>query len=447
MEDIMNMIGNKPNHINSMKNSNHKVDKPISGKMKRKLGVYIHIPFCVKKCNYCDFLSAPAGDDIINDYINALLTEIKATEGRTDDYIVKTVFIGGGTPSVLDGAAIEKIMEQLGRAFKIDYESLEASIEVNPGTVTCNKLKDYLRAGINRLSFGLQSANDDELKLLGRVHSFGQFLDNYDAARSLGFENINVDLMSALPNQTLASWEDSLKKVVMQKPEHISAYSLIIEEGTPFYKLYNENGPAVNQLPDEETERSMYHLTRSFLESHGYHRYEISNYARPGYECRHNSFYWTGVEYLGFGLGASSLIKDLRFNNIEALKDYISKCLEYEKGKCSGNKKGICSGADERDNSTHSGLLADPIGLRRNISPLSMKDKIEEFAFLGLRMQRGISRKEFMERFGTEIEQHYGNIIDKHIKNGLLAADGDRIFLTEQGIDISNYVLADFLLD
>lgn len=428
-------------------NTGHKADVPLSGKEKQGLGVYIHIPFCVKKCNYCDFLSAPANVDIINNYINSLLTEIKATEGRTDDYIVKTVFIGGGTPSVLDGATIVKIMEQLDKAFKIDYESLEASIEANPGTVTHNKLKDYLRAGINRLSLGLQSANDDELKLLGRVHSFRQFLDNYDEARSLGFENINVDLMSALPNQTLASWEDSLKKVVSLEPEHISAYSLIIEEGTPFYQLYKENGPAVNQLPDEETERSMYHLTRSFLESHGYHRYEISNYARPGYECRHNSFYWTGVEYIGFGLGASSLIKDLRFNNIEALKDYISKCLEYEKGKCSGNEKGICSGADETDIGTHSGLLADPIGLRSNISPLSMKDKMEEFAFLGLRMQKGISRKEFMERFGKEIEDVYADVLDKHIKNGLLAADGDRIFLTEKGIDISNYVLSDFLLD
>jgi len=439
----MKQMQNKPEFYDDKDKINKKADRLLSCKRRQQLGIYIHIPFCVKKCNYCDFLSAPANDEIINDYINSLLTEIKSTAGRTDEYIVKTVFIGGGTPSVLEGAAIIKIMEQLGRVFKIDYEKLEASIEVNPGTVTHNKLKDYLRAGINRLSFGLQSANDNELKLLGRVHSFGQFLDNYDAARSLGYENINIDLMSALPNQSLASWEDSLKKVVLLEPEHISAYSLIIEEGTPFYQLYNENGPAFKLLPDEETERSMYHLTRSFLANHGYQRYEISNFAKPGYECRHNSFYWTGVEYLGFGLGASSLIKDVRFNNTEILKEYINKCSEYEKGKNFGYKRGACSGTDK----AQSGLLADPIGLRKNISPLSLKDKMEEFAFLGLRMQKGISRKEFLKRFGTKIETLYGDVIDKHIKNGLLAADGDRIYLTEYGIDVSNYVLADFILN
>lgn len=447
----MSMIQDKQNNVNSKTGTNRKDDKPpLYNKRRRKLGIYIHIPFCVKKCNYCDFLSAPAGADTVNDYIKALLTEIKSTEGRTDEYIVKTVFIGGGTPSVLDGAAIVKIMEQLEKAFKINYEGLEASIELNPGTVTSDKLKDYLRAGINRLSFGLQSANNVELKALGRIHSYEQFLHNYDMARLLGFKNINIDLMSALPNQTLASWEDSLKKVALLDPEHISAYSLMIEEGTPFYQLYGKNGPAANQLPDEETERSMYHLTRSFLGDHGYHRYEISNYAKPGYECRHNSFYWTGVEYLGFGLGASSLIQNVRFNNSEDLREYIDKCFKYEKNRCAGYEQAKNFGSDNADScpvNEKSKLLADPIGLRKNINPLSLKDRMEEFAFLGLRMQKGISRKEFADRFGVGIETVYADVIDKHVRNGLLTAEGDRIYLTEQGIDISNYVMADFLLD
>lgn len=365
--------------------------------------------------------------------------------GRTEDYLVKTIFIGGGTPSVLDAGSIVRIMEQLDKVFKIDYDCLEATIELNPGTVTRDKLADYRRVGINRLSFGLQSVNDNELRLLGRIHSYEQFLANYNTARELGFDNINIDLMSALPEQTLASWEESLRKVVELKPEHISAYSLIIEEGTHFYELYKENGPAYSSLPDEETERRIYHFTREYLSANGYERYEISNYARPGYESRHNSFYWTGVEYLGLGLGSSSLIMDHRFNNITDLNEYIKKLL-------GSNKAGVCTEANtNKCNSTicdgKNTLLQDPLGLRENLIKLSLKDKMEEFIFLGLRMQKGISKKEFADRFGRDIASVYADVIQKHIKNGLLIEDNDRLYLSEQGIDISNYLLADFILD
>lgn len=404
------------------------------------LGIYIHIPFCVRKCNYCDFLSAPASADIINDYVKALLIEIGACSGKTDDYTVPTIFIGGGTPSVLDGEDIIRIMEQVHKVFKVDSDRLEATIELNPGTVTRQKLTAYRKAGINRLSFGLQSVDNNELKLLGRIHSYEQFLDNYNAAREAGFGNINIDLMSGLPHQTLNSWEKSLKKTAALQPEHISAYSLIIEENTPFYELYSKNGSACCELPDEETDRAMYHLTRRFLSANGYNRYEISNYAKAGYESRHNSSYWTGAEYLGFGLGASSLLAEVRFSNLTDLKSYIAKCLEYEAGltSCEIKKESLL---------TENPLLSDLIGLRQNQTRLSRDEKMEEFMFLGLRMQKGISKTEFKKRFNCDINSVYGDIILKHEKNGLLAADEDRIFLTEYGIDISNYVLSDFILD
>jgi len=406
---------------------------------KRDLGIYIHIPFCARKCNYCDFLSAPATSDIMNEYVDALLTEIKACYGKTSDYTVPTIFFGGGTPSILDGELIIRIMEELIKIFNVDFDRLEATIEVNPGTVSRRKLADYRKAGINRISFGLQSVNNNELKILGRIHSYEEFLRNYHAARDVGFTNVNIDLMSALPRQTLMSWEETLLKTVALQPEHISAYSLIIEEGTPFYDLYNENGKYASELPDEETERSIYHLTREVLRSHGYYRYEISNYAKPGYESRHNSSYWTGTDYLGFGLGASSLLCGVRFDNLNDLKSYIGKCNEYK-------ARSLSLKNSSKEQTYEHPLLEDEIGLRENIIKLSTQQKMEEFMFLGLRLMSGISKNDFKTRFNQDIDSVYGDIIYKHKRNGLLEVSGDRIFLTEYGIDISNYVLSDFIL-
>ncbi|HCA69983.1 MAG TPA: coproporphyrinogen III oxidase, partial [Lachnospiraceae bacterium] len=296
-----------------------------SGKSDRKeeLGLYVHIPFCVKKCDYCDFLSAPATEEMKKNYIRALLSEIRSYKGKTNGYTVPTVFIGGGTPSAIPASDIEKIMEEIWDTFLVDSDRLEATIEVNPGTVTREKLLAYQRAGINRLSFGLQSTDDRELKMLGRIHSYEEFKDNYELAREAGFHNINIDLMSSLPGQTVQTWENSLRTVTALKPEHISAYSLIIEEGTPFYERYGKGALHQGELPEEETDRLLYHRTKELLEESGYHRYEISNYARAGYECRHNSSYWIGTEYLGLGLGASSLFGGARFHNGNDIREYI----------------------------------------------------------------------------------------------------------------------------
>jgi oxygen-independent coproporphyrinogen-3 oxidase len=396
-----------------------------SGKSDRKeeLGLYVHIPFCVKKCDYCDFLSAPATEEMKKNYIRALLSEIRSYRGKTNGYTVPTVFIGGGTPSAISASYIEKLMEEIRDTFLVDSDRLEATIEVNPGTVTREKLLAYQRAGINRLSFGLQSTDDRELKMLGRIHSYEEFRDNYELAREVGFHNINIDLMSSLPGQTVQTWENSLRTVTALKPEHISAYSLIIEEGTPFYERYGKGALHQGELPEEETDRLLYHRTKELLEESGYYRYEISNYARAGYECRHNSSYWIGTEYLGLGLGASSLFGGARFHNGNDIREYIRLCGEEDK-------------ADRL-----------PVNLREEYKILTLKGRMEEFMFLGLRMIRGVSREEFRRRFSRNIDDVYGEEIKQLLTDHLLKAEGDWLALTEYGIDISNYVLSFFLLD
>lgn len=383
--------------------------------MKKKLGLYIHIPFCVKKCDYCDFLSAPANEKTKKEYVVKLLDEIRRYKGLVDDYIVETIFIGGGTPSAIDGSYIRSILDTIREVFMVN--SPEISIEINPGTVDEDKLTIYKEAGVNRLSFGLQSANNKELKLLGRIHTYEEFVSNYNLARELGFSNINIDLMSALPGQTVASWENTLSKVLALEPEHISAYSLIIEEGTPFFERYGSGSSAGDQdkLPDEETERLIYNKTKEIMELRGYKHYEISNYAKEGYECNHNISYWIGTEYLGLGLGASSLWKKTRFNNTDSYAEYM-----------------------EADNL---------IDIRRNTIHLDIKDQMEEFMFLGLRMCQGISKSEFFKRFNQTIDSIYGKVIKESIKDGTLEEKGDYLCLTDFGIDISNMVLSRFLID
>ncbi|MDF2512006.1 MAG: putative oxygen-independent coproporphyrinogen oxidase [Herbinix sp.] len=398
---------------------------------RRPLGLYIHIPFCVKKCDYCDFLSAPATETMKKRYVDALITEIKGSGSFYSTYEVQTIFFGGGTPSCLEASEIERIMKAIGETIRLSRASMEVSIEVNPGTLTEEKLRVYKRAGINRLSFGLQSANDKELKNLGRIHTYQQFKENFLLARTLGFQNINVDLMSALPEQTVESWENTLRTIIALAPEHISAYSLIVEEGTGFYERYREGSAGYRLLPDEDTDRSIYHLTKEILKDNGYDRYEISNYAKQGFECRHNSSYWIGIDYLGLGLGASSLIQGVRFSKEEDLQKYILLC---EQGAVTL----------ERDKPDQ---LVDSLGLVRDRDQLTLVQRMEEFMFLGLRMCKGISKREFNHRFQKSIKETYPEIIDELVEKALLIEDGDLIRLTDLGIDVSNQVLAEFLLE
>ncbi|MCD8151479.1 MAG: radical SAM family heme chaperone HemW [Clostridiales bacterium] len=383
----------------------------------RDLELYVHIPFCVKKCEYCDFLSAPAEWSVRVAYADRLVEEIIERAPDFRDCRVTSIYIGGGTPSILEPRYLARLMGALSGSFHIDPEA-EITMECNPGTLTPEKARAMHEVGINRLSIGLQSANEKELKLLGRIHTYEDFLRTFDEARKAGFTDLNVDLMSALPCQTVKSWEDTLRQVAMLRPEHISAYSLIIEEGTPFYTRFHEDemvrdaGGEPLFLPSEEVERRMYELTQEYLNSRGYRRYEISNYAKPGHECHHNIGYWIGQEYLGLGLGAASLIDHTRFQNTSDLAEYMEQPFARQ----------------------------DEVRLDR-------KEQMEEFMFLGLRMTAGVSRQDFADRFGTEIGNIYGPVLQSLERDGLLAADGGRIFLTPRGVDLSNSVFTQLLLD
>ncbi len=386
---------------------------------RKELEIYIHIPFCVRKCAYCDFLSFYADDPAREDYVSRLLMEIHKAGEYCKDYEVSTVYLGGGTPSLLDSRMIVEIMDTLRTYFCI-RDDAEVSIEANPGTLTPDKLDDYRKAGINRLSIGLQSADDEELKVLGRIHTYDEFLESYHAARKHGFDNINVDLMSALPGQSVGSWEKTLRTVAGLEPEHISAYSLIIEEGTPFFEKYGSKEGS-KLLPDEDSELEIYHLTREILEGYGYDRYEISNYAKRGKECRHNIGYWTGAEYLGLGLGASSFFEGKRFKNTDVFEEYFRADFETDPGSSGG----IC----------------------REIEVMTKKALEEEFFFLGLRMCEGVSLVEFERRFGESARNVYPGLMEKLNDQRLAVLSGDRFYLTDFGLDVSNYVMAQFLQD
>lgn len=371
------------------------------------LELYVHIPFCVRKCQYCDFLSGPSDEETKDRYIEALLKEIRAAE-HTEDYEIVSVFIGGGTPSALKAEAIASIMRTLQEQFFF-CEDAEVTIEANPGTVDLEKLTIYRNVGINRLSLGLQSTDAEELKLLGRIHSYEEFLKSYEWAREAGFSNINIYLMFAIPGQTGEAWRQHLYQVAELNPEHISAYSLIIEEGTPFAEQNLD-------LPDEDTEYQMYEDTAEILERYGYRQYEISNYAKQGYMCRHNAGYWQRREYLGFGLGASSLYRGMRFSNTRRMQEYLKE---------SRNPDQIC----------------------KDVTVLSRNERIEEFMFLGLRMTEGISEKKFEENFDVRLMDVYGDILQKYEETGFMEHIETKWRLTRKGIHVSNHILADFLLD
>ena len=371
------------------------------------LELYVHIPFCVRKCQYCDFLSGPSDEETKDRYIEALLKEIRAAE-HTEDYEIVSVFIGGGTPSALKAEAIASIMRTLQEQFFF-CEDAEVTIEANPGTVDLEKLTIYRNVGINRLSLGLQSTDAEELKLLGRIHSYEEFLKSYEWAREAGFSNINIDLMFAIPGQTGEAWRQHLYQVAELNPEHISAYSLIIEEGTPFAEQNLD-------LPDEDTEYQMYEDTAEILERYGYRQYEISNYAKQGYMCRHNAGYWQRREYLGFGLGASSLYGGMRFSNTHQMQEYLKES-------------------------------RNPDQIRKDVTVLLRNERIEEFMFLGLRMTEGISEKKFEENFDVRLMDVYGNILQKYEETGFMEHIETKWRLTRKGIHVSNHILADFLLD
>lgn len=384
-------------------------------KMRNELEIYIHIPFCVRKCAYCDFLSGPARKETVEKYVDKLMEEIHAHRARDSfqEATVTTIFFGGGTPSILSGNQMHRIMSEIKACFAVDAGT-EISMEANPGTVTKEKLTAYREAGINRISFGLQSSNNEELRVLGRLHTYEDFLESFQLARDCGFDNINVDLISAIPNQTVGSWEESVRKIANLNPEHISAYSLIIEEGTPFCQKYGEGAAGEHLLPSEEDEREMYYRTEELLGAAGYHRYEISNYAKAGKECRHNLGYWERKNYLGIGLGASSLLDNVRYKNTDDLTKYL-----------------ICSGDLEK--------------IREDKEVLSVEAQMEEFVFLGLRKIEGISIQQFEKVFGKTLKACYGENIQRMQNEKLLVIEEGFLRLTEKGIDISNYVFAEIL--
>ena len=389
--------------------------------MRRKqIGLYIHIPFCKQKCSYCDFCSYAEKQDLISKYIKCLLQEIKEVgsnnrddfeNGKDDLFSVKTIYIGGGTPSLIESKYIVQIMEEIKSNFELD-ENAEITIEVNPGTVTLEKLEDYNKAGINRLSIGLQSTHEHLLKEIGRIHTYLDFLDTFRFAREAGFENINVDLMIGLPNQTLAEVQDSIEEIVSMEPEHISVYSLILEEGTPLFKKVEEG----LELPDEELERKMYWTVKKILEANGYNHYEISNFAKQGYESKHNLDCWNQKEYIGFGVAAHSYTNGIRYSNIENLEQYIKN---YEEDK------------------TEENLVFH--------EKQDMEAMQKEYMLLGLRKIDGVSIQEFKIKFVANPVFLYHDKLEKLVNEDLVEIDGDQIKLTNKGLDLANIVWEEFV--
>ena len=407
-----------------------------------KLELYIHIPFCVQKCRYCDFVSFANCEEQFASYVDALCREIESCREKYSDYVISSVYIGGGTPSILSADQIQKITDSLFRNFNIvntkeRHKGLflqkkirpttEFSIECNPGTVSKADFSAYKKAGINRISFGLQSAIDEELRTLGRIHTYEDFVRSFEDAREAGFDNINVDIMQAIPGQTMTSWQMTLGQVGTWHPEHISAYSLIIEDGTDFQKwlkkgktisgeerdgIFLPDG-SVKMLPSEEEERDIYYFTRDMLEKSGYKRYEISNFAVPGFACSHNIGYWKRENYLGLGLHASSMVANVRWKNTDDLSAYIQ----------------------------------DPENVHEEEQKLTVKEQMEEFMFLGLRLTQGITRTDFVNTFHRDIDLVYGPVLDDLYDQGMIEFAEDAIRLTQKGIDVSNQVLAEFLID
>ena len=425
----------------------------------KELSIYIHIPFCVRKCLYCDFLSFPMEKDTdlwknadirlatdvrkckdkwkthgVGSYVNLLCREIVQSAALYQKYHVISIFLGGGTPSLLPADQIGRIMETVRAHYRM-AENAEVTMEMNPGTIESGEPEQYIACGINRVSIGLQSADDEELRRIGRIHDYAAFLKTYDLIRRAGFRNVNIDIMAALPGQDTASYERTLRKVTALMPEHISAYSLILEEGTPLYERQSEYF-----FPTEEEEQEMDRLTRQYLAGCGYHRYEISNYAGDGYECRHNKVYWQRGNYAGFGLGASSMVQNVRWSNPDTMESYAMYVMSAE------SKHGD-DGAESGQLIEVNGQGAPGTGYIPYRQVLSRQEQMEEYMFLGLRMVCGVSAAKFEHIFGIPIEDVYGEAIERLRRQGLLVRDGDGIRLTERGLDVSNYAMSQFLFD
>ena len=384
--------------------------------MKPNIEIYIHIPFCEKKCNYCDFLSFKSDAGTQGEYMAQLQQELAVMSSESAAYTVSSCFVGGGTPSVLPPDMISRLLDTLRTHYDV-ADDAEITIESNPGSLMRHKLSEYREAGVNRLSIGLQSADNAELKLLGRIHTFEEFLKTYQTARMEGFDNINVDLIDCIPMQSMNTWRKTLRNVVMLKPEHISVYNLIIEPGTIFYEMNKEG---VLMMPSEDEQAKIDEYTRTYMKKMGYERYEFSNWAKSGRECRHNLGYWQGVPYIGFGLGASSYFNGCRWKNTDDIREYMQLDLK-DKG------------------------IEALEGSRREYKELSRTERMEEFMILGLRCTKGVSESVFYGRFGRELSEVYGGQLGKYVGMGLIEHSDGMYRLTERGIDVSNVILSEFL--
>ncbi len=440
------------------------------------LQIYIHIPFCVSKCRYCDFVSAPGTPEQIEAYVDALCKEIRICGAEYGGRHITSIYVGGGTPSILSNEQFEKIVDTLKDTFglvrqygakgpfsldgkksgnTINYlfnsairdlrYQVEFTVEINPESADAEKYKKYKQLGVNRISIGMQAGTDEELEMLGRAHNSEQFIDAFFRARDAGMENINVDLLQALPGQSLVSYMKSLYSLMMLGPDHISTYSLIVEEGTKFYEMSVKEKEKWKSLklpngkeflyPTEDEDREIYKTSSEFLEKAGLSRYEISNFAKKDRECRHNIGYWQRANYIGFGLNAASMIDNVRWKNTKDLEEYMNILSKAE------NEKGELN------------------LLRKETEKLSVKDQMAEFMFLGLRMQKGIAKEEFMEAFGVDFDYQYGDITNKFEEEGFLKIKEfeyynpetksdyvkTRVFLTDKGIDVSNTIMAEYL--
>jgi len=391
--------------------------------MKKKLSLYVHIPFCKSKCAYCDFLSFPGTTASYHiNYTNAICNEIRMYKPFADRYKVETIYFGGGTPTYPDESIIEMIYNAIQSVFEVS-EMAEITIEANPGTIKYTDMLAFKRYGFNRVSIGMQSADDECLRKLGRIHTFEEFLDGYEDVRRAGFQNVNVDVMTGIPGQTIHSMVDTLTRVTELSPEHISAYSLQVEDGTPLA----EDEELLGELPGDAADRRMYAMTKQILGAAGYSRYEISNYAREGYRSRHNMVYWTGGEYIGFGLGSASYFRGERLTNTKDYQSYVD----------------ICSEISDAGYLTYEEVSRK---LREETITMYVDNRMEEYMFLGLRMTAGVSKKEFKQRFGRDMLDIYGSVINKYVSGGFMEVTSDRVRLTDKGIDVSNVILADFLL-
>lgn len=380
--------------------------------MMETIGLYIHIPFCKKKCRYCDFPSYENMEERYDGYVFALEAEIEKRGAHYKDFAVGSIFFGGGTPTILSKEQLAGLIGKIKEVFYV-LEEAEITIEANPGTIDQEKGMFLKQAGFNRLSMGVQAWQNRLLSILGRIHTIEEYRNNFNNLREAGFSNMNVDLMFALPTQTFEDWQETLENITQMNPEHISVYSLIIEEGTPFYDAF-EKGEL--EETEEELDRKMYHYAVAYLRERGYKQYEISNFAKEGKESVHNQLYWSMRPYLGFGLGAHSYVKGVRFHNTYDMEKYI-----LADGEVS--------------------ILEEEQQL------VTKKDEMEEFMFLGLRMSEGVSYETFSARFGVDMREVYEGVILPFVREGLLQETKDGIALTSRGIDISNQIFAEFLLE